>query len=57
MTNRDEHESKMAIRRREVEEYMATSNEREAMRELAEAGMEHAAELLDRVELEGEERR
>lgn len=57
MTNRDEHESKMAIRRREVEEYMATSNEREAMRELAEAGMEHAAELLDRVEREGEERR
>ena len=57
MTNRDEHESKMAIRRREVEEYMRTSDDIEAMRELAEAGMEHAAELLDRAEREGEERR
>ena len=43
---------KMAIRRREVEEYMATSNEREFMRELAEANADHAAELLDRVEHE-----
>ena len=43
---------KMAIRRREVEEYMATSSERGAMRELAEANMDHAAELLYRVEHE-----
>jgi metal-responsive CopG/Arc/MetJ family transcriptional regulator len=43
---------KMAIRRREVEEYMRTSGERQAMRDLAESDMDHAAELLYRVEHE-----
>jgi len=53
MTTRDEHEMKLKVRRREVEEYMRTSDDIEFMRELAEAGMEHAAELLQRAEREG----
>ena len=43
---------KVERRRREVEEYMRTSGERQAMRDLAEANMDHAAELLHRVEHE-----
>jgi predicted transcriptional regulator len=41
-------------RKREVEEYMRTrtAGEAEMMRELAEADMDHAAELLARVESE-----
>ena len=39
-------------RRREVEEYMRLSGERTAMKRLAEADMDHAAELLERVETE-----
>ena len=39
-------------RRHEVEEYMRTSGEREAMGQLAEVDMDHAAELLARAESE-----
>ena len=39
-------------RKREVEEYMRASGESEMMKELAEADMEHAAELLARAESE-----
>ena len=53
MTSQDEHKLKLELRRREVEEYMRTSGERQAMRDLAEANMDHAAELLERVEREG----
>ena len=37
-------------RGREVEEYMRTSGESETMRQLAEADMDHAADLLARAE-------
>jgi len=39
-------------RRRQVEEYMRTTDEHEWMRELAESDMDHAAELLEREEHE-----
>ena len=39
-------------RKREVEEYMRTSGESQMMRELAEADMDHAADLLARTESE-----
>lgn len=57
MMDQHEHETKHEIRRREVEEYMRTrtSEERELMRELAEANMDHTAELLARAEHEGEQ--
>ena len=39
-------------RRREVEKYMGTSGESEMMREMAEANVDDAADLLARVERE-----